>query len=95
MLEELGMTSDEFQKGLEDFIRTNPPPVFKTGVSLLDRIFEDGIPKDKVTVIAGRSDIGIHYHRYVEHLIKLKNMTYVKVNKPRSVGFSTDIKTDI
>jgi predicted ATP-dependent serine protease len=94
MLEELDMTPDEFQKGLEEFIKNNPPAQFKTGMQLLDRILENGIPKGNVTVIAGRSDTGMYYHRYLEHLIKQKNMTYVKVNKPRSVGFSTDINNN-
>ena len=71
MLEELGMTPEEFQKGFSDFISNRKPEKLKTGTPL-DNIFKDGIPKGKITMMVGNSNVGTLMHLYVEHLINSK-----------------------
>ena len=64
-----GLTTEEIEKGFEEFIDKKSTKL-KSGFSLLDNILKDGIPKDKVTVIHGRSNIGSLYHEYIMQLIK-------------------------
>jgi hypothetical protein len=71
MLEELGMTPEEFQKGFSDFISNIKPEKLETG-TLLDNILKDGIPQGKITMMIGKSNVGSLMHLYIEHLINSK-----------------------
>lgn len=71
MIEELGMTPEEFQKGFSDFISNRKLEKLETGTPL-DNIVKDGIPQDKITMMAGTSNIGSLMHLYIEHLINSK-----------------------
>lgn len=71
MLEELGMTPEEFQKEFSDFISNRKPERLETGTPL-DNILEDGIPQDKITMLVGKSNVGTLMHLYIEHLINSK-----------------------
>ena len=71
MIEELGMTPEEFQMGFNDFISNIKPKKLETGTPL-DNILKDGIPKSKITMLVGESNVGSLVHLYIEHLIKSK-----------------------
>lgn len=71
MLEELGMTTEEFQKGFSDFISNRKTEHIKTG-SLLDNVLKYGIPQGKITMNVGKSNVGSLMQMYIEHLINSK-----------------------
>jgi hypothetical protein len=71
MLEELGMTPEEFQKGFSDFISNRKLERLETGTPL-DNILKNGIPQDKITMMVGKSNVGTLMHLYIEHLINSK-----------------------
>jgi len=71
MIEELGMTPEEFQKGFSDFISNRKPEKLETGTPL-DNMFKDGIPEGKITMMVGKSNVGSLMHLYIEHLINSK-----------------------
>ena len=71
MLEELGMTPEEFQKGFSDFISNRKTERLET-LTPLDNILKNGIPQDKITMMVGKSNVGTLTHLYIEHLINSK-----------------------
>jgi hypothetical protein len=71
MLEELGITPEEFQKGFSDFISNRKPERLETGTPL-DNILKNGIPQDKIMMMVGKSNVGTLMHLYIEHLINSK-----------------------
>jgi hypothetical protein len=71
MLSELGMTSEEFQKGVDNFLSNREFEKLDTDTPL-DNILKGGIPKGRLTVMMGKSDIGTLMHLYVEHLLNSK-----------------------
>ena len=62
----IGMTPEEINSGLEDFIKSQP---IKTGFNTLDNLVSKGIPTGKISFIAGDSNLGNYYHQYLESLI--------------------------
>ena len=72
MIEELGMTPEEFQKGFSDFISSRKPEKLETGMPFLDNIVKDGIPESKITMMVGKSNTGTLMHLYIEHLLNSK-----------------------
>jgi len=71
MLEELGMTPEEFQKGFSDFISNRKSEKMETGTPL-DIIFKDGIPQDKITMVVGEPNVRNFKRLYIEHLVNTK-----------------------
>lgn len=71
MLEILGMSQEEFQKGFSDFISNTKQERLETG-TILDELLKDGIPKDKITMFVGNSNVGSLMDLYIEHLINSK-----------------------
>ena len=71
MIEELGMTPEEFQKGFSDFISNRKPKKLETGTPL-DNLLKDGIPQGKITMMVGKSNIDGLMNLYIQHLINSK-----------------------
>lgn len=71
MIEKLGLTPQEFHKGFIDFVSNRKLDKSETG-TLLDNIFKNGIPTDKITMVIGTSGLGNMYHEYIEKLINSK-----------------------
>lgn len=80
MIEELGITPEDFQKGFSDFISNIKPKKLETG-TLLDNILKGGIPKSKITMMVGESNVGSLVQLYIEHLIKSKQINIDFVSK--------------
>ena len=71
MIEELGLTPEEFQKGFSDFISNRKTKSWKLGQPL-DNILKGGIPQGKITMMVGKSNIGTLMHLYIEELVNTK-----------------------
>lgn len=71
MVEELGLTPEEFQKGFSDFISNRKNEKLETGTPL-DNILKGGIPQGKITMMVGKSNIGTLMHMYIEELVDTK-----------------------
>jgi hypothetical protein len=69
LLQHLGLTKEEFDKGLNDFFISKQSKNIDTMLNLLADTGMGGIPKGKITALTGTSNYGSIYHEYVLHLI--------------------------
>jgi hypothetical protein len=70
LLQHLGLTKEEFDKGLQDFfISKSKNNTSKDGTFILDTMLNNGIPKGGITALTGTSNYGSIYHEYILHLI--------------------------
>lgn len=76
MIEVAGMTQEEFYDGYKDFLSNIKPEKLETG-TLLDNILKNGIPKDKITMVVGKSDAGKYWNLYIKHLLNSKVITFI------------------
>ena len=76
MIEVSGMTQEEFYDGYKDFLSNIKPEKLETG-TLLDNILKNGIPKDKITMVVGKSVTSKFIELYIKHLLNSKLITFV------------------
>jgi hypothetical protein len=76
LLQHLGLTKEEFDKGLQDFfISKSKNNTSKDGTFILDTMLNNGIPKGGITALTGTSNYGSIYNflqqknDYILHLI--------------------------
>lgn len=71
LLQHLGLTKEEFDKGLQDFFisKQSKNNTSKDETFILDTMLNNGIPKGGITALTGTSNYGSIYHEYVLHLI--------------------------
>ncbi len=63
---EFGLTIEQFNEGFIEF-RKNNPTKLETG-TLLDRIFEQGIPEGNLSVMVGNSNVESKLFDYIKYL---------------------------
>ena len=71
LLQHLGLTKEEFDKGLQDFFisKQSKNNTSKDGTFILDTMLNNGIPKGGINTFTSTSNYGSIYHEYVLHLI--------------------------
>jgi hypothetical protein len=71
LLKQLGLTREEFDKGINDFF-IEKRSKSKDGAFLLDKILSNGIPKDRINIFCVQpyvSEYNSVYNEYVQYLI--------------------------
>ncbi len=76
LLKHLGLTKEEFDKGLNDFFiekrsqnKDGGDKVMISGTFLLDKMLSNGIPNYRANIFFGQPNEYSVYHEYVQHLI--------------------------
>jgi hypothetical protein len=77
LLQHLGLTKEEFDKGLQDFFisKQSKNNTSKDGFGryqttfILDTMLNNGIPKGGINTFTSTSNYGSIYHDYILHLI--------------------------
>jgi hypothetical protein len=97
LLQHLGLTKEEFDKGLNDFFisKQSKNNTSKDGTFILDTMLNNGIPKGGINTFTGTSNYGSIYHEDENYIPKVFMPSRLKEMVDMEIVLKNAINTDI